>query len=230
MFRSERSAGGARPTGGRRLRAAVPGSGARRSALAAARSALLGGRAAWTALLVAALAAFAPVAPAAAKDPCTGVTVVVDFGTLAAEPATGCAADPENGLDALVQAGFSVTEVVSIRGMVCRIDELPEIECGTAPPALNYWSYWRADADDAEWTYSAVGGGDARPEAGDVEGWALGDGSSPPALTPAEAAASSSAAEPEAAQERSFTWLIAVAALLVIAVLVVWRLRRDRRA
>jgi hypothetical protein len=171
-----------------------------------------------------------PATAFAADGPCTGVTVVVDFGALASGPATGCAADPENGLDALVQAGFSVTEVSSLRGMVCRIDELPETECGGAPPAQEYWSYWRADSGDAEWTFSPVGGGDARPAAGDVEGWAFGDGSTPPALTPAEAAASSGTAATETERGSSFTWLIAVAALLAIAALVVWRLRRDRRA
>jgi hypothetical protein len=182
------------------------------------------------ALLIALFTIAIPASAASAHEPCTGVTVVVDFGVLAADPATGCASDPANGLDVLVQAGFSVTEVSSLRGMVCRIDELPETECGGAPPAQEYWSYWRAESGDTEWTFSSVGGGDARPEAGDVEGWAFGDGSNPPALTPAEAAASSGAAGTETERDRSFTWVVAVAALLVIAALVVWRLRRDRRA
>lgn len=153
---------------------------------------------------------------------------MVDFGSLV--PATGCAADPASGLEALTQAGFSVTEVASIRGMVCRIDELPESDCGAAPPAREYWSYWRAESGDAEWTYSAVGGSDARPETGDVEGWAFGDGSTPPDLAPAEAADSAESADTHEDQGTSFTWLFAVAALAVIAGLVIWRLRRDRRA
>jgi hypothetical protein len=171
-----------------------------------------------------------PAAPAAAHDGCSDVTVVVDFGALAADPATGCAADPANGLDALAGAGFSVTEVASIRGMVCRIDELPESNCGAAPPAKEYWSYWRADSGDAAWAYSPVGGADAHPEAGDVEGWVFGDGSTPPAIAPDDAAASTQGQSPDAEDEASFTWIIAVAALAVIAALVIWRMRRDRRA
>jgi hypothetical protein len=187
--------------------------------------------AALAAALLAALFIIAfPATPASAQDGCLEVTVVVDFGALAAEPATGCAADPANGLDALAQAGFSVTEVASIRGMVCRIDELPESNCGAAPPAKEYWSYWRADSGDAEWAYSPVGGGDARPESGDVEGWVFGDGSTPPAIAPDDAAATTEGQGPEAKDETSFTWIIAVAALAVIAALVILRMRRDRRA
>jgi hypothetical protein len=171
-----------------------------------------------------------PAAPAAAHDGCLEVTVVVDFGTLASEPATGCAEEPANGLDALVKAGFSVTEVASIRGMVCRIDELPESDCGGAPPAKEYWSYWRADAGDAEWSYSPVGGADAEPGAGDVEGWVFGDGAEPPAIAPGEAAETTAGLGPDDADEASFTWVIAVAALAVIVALVIWRARRNRHA
>jgi MYXO-CTERM domain-containing protein len=182
------------------------------------------------ALLTALLAVVLPSVPASAHDGCLEVTVVVDFGTLADEPATGCAVDPANGLDALAGAGFSVTEVASIRGMVCRIDELPESTCGGAPPAKEYWSYWRAGSGDAEWSYSPVGGADARPDAGDVEGWVFGDGSTPPALAPIEAAESTEGRGPDESEETSFTWVIGAAALLVIAGLALWRMRRDRRA
>lgn len=220
MSRSERNAGSARRVGGRCLRTLDCST--YRSRLAALAASLL------SALFVLAF----PAAPAAANDGCSDVTVVVDFGALAADPATGCAADPANGLDALAGAGFSVTEVASIRGMVCRIDELPESNCGAAPPAKEYWSYWRADSGDADWAYSPVGGADAHPEAGDVEGWVFGDGSTPPAIAPDDAAASTEGQGPDAEDddEASFTWIIAVAALAVIAALVIWRVRRDRRA
>ncbi|GAA1663391.1 hypothetical protein GCM10009830_05870 [Glycomyces endophyticus] len=156
------------------------------------------------------------------------MTVVVDFGTLGAEPRTGCADAPADGLDALAQAGFAVTEVASIRGMVCRIDALPETDCGASPPADAYWSYWHANPGDEEWRYSMVGGADASPDAGDLEGWAFGDGAAPPAVAPGDAVADP-APETEA-PARDYTWIIAVAALAVIGALVVWRLRRDRRA
>jgi hypothetical protein len=219
VSRSERNAGSARRSGGRCLRT-LDGSSTCRSRVAALAASLL-----------AALFVFAfPAAPASAHDGCSEVTVVVDFGALAADPATGCAAGPANGLDALAGAGFSVTEVASIRGMVCRIDELPESNCGAAPPAKEYWSYWRADSGDAEWAYSSVGGADAHPESGDVEGWVFGDGSTPPSIAPDDAAASTEGQGPDAENEASFTWIIAVAALAVIAALVFWRMRRDRRA
>jgi len=194
-------------------------------------------------LLLSFLTVGLPASPAFSQSRCSGVTVVVDFGSLAAAPtstpATGCAADPADGLDALVQAGFSVTEVASIRGMVCRIDELPDTDCGAAPPAKEYWSYWHAEPGDSEWTYSIVGGAGATPDAGDLEGWVFGDGSTPPATTPADAAATTDSdsnaesdpgAESNSDSSGSLTWIIAVAALALIAALVVWRLRRDRRA
>lgn len=224
------SVGRSHPTS---LAAATPSAAGRFAALAASSAARRHLTALAAALLTALFFIAVPASPASAQSGCADVTVVVDFGPLAtdsaANPATGCAADPANGLDALAQAGFSVTEVASIRGMVCRIDELPESTCAAAPPAQEYWSYWRAEAGDAEWSYSPVGGGGADPDAGDVEGWAFGDGSAP-ALAPDEAAAATEGVEAEALQGRSYTWLIAVAALAVIAGLVIWRVRRDRRA
>ncbi|GAA2299318.1 hypothetical protein GCM10009853_064470 [Glycomyces scopariae] len=171
-----------------------------------------------------------PASSATAQEPCAGVTVVVDFGTLATDPKTGCAAGPADGLDALAQAGFSVTEVASIRGMVCRIDALPETDCGASPPADAYWSYWHANPGDDEWTYSMVGGADATPDQGDLEGWAFGDGSTPPAVAPADAVASAAPETESESEGADWTWIVAVAALAIIGGLVVWRLRRDRRA
>ncbi|WP_146147971.1 hypothetical protein [Glycomyces artemisiae] len=204
MSLRERRAASARHSGGRWLRV-------RAVALAA---------------LFAAAAPVAPAAPAAAQDACAGVTVVVDFGELD-DLRTGCAADPADGLDALAQAGFAVTEVAAIRGMVCSIDALPATDCGASPPADAYWSYWHANAGDEEWTYSMVGGADATPDAGDVEGWAFGDGSAPPALAPGDAVASEAGSEPESGGS-SYTWIIAVAVLAVIGVLAAWRLRQRR--
>lgn len=235
MSRSERTAGSAR-LGGRCLRDVAPlgHSGNRGAARTARPSRRARETAAPLLALLLALFAFAlPASPASAQAACSGVVVVVDFGSLAPEPATGCAVDPANGLDALAGAGFSVTEVASIRGMVCRIDDLPETGCGGSPPADAYWSYWHAEPGDAEWTYAMVGGADATPDAGDLEGWAFGDGSAPPALTPAEAAASatpSAEASDDEGTGPSRTWIIAVAALALIVGIVVGRLRHDRRA
>ncbi|MFB9658901.1 hypothetical protein ACFQS3_12465 [Glycomyces mayteni] len=167
-----------------------------------------------------------PAAGAGAQEVCGGVVVVVDFGELDGLE-TGCAADPADGLDALAQAGFAVTEVAAIRGMVCSIDALPATDCGASPPADAYWSYWHANAGDEEWTYSMVGGADATPDAGDFEGWAFGDGSAPPAVAPPDAAADSPETESDSGGS-SYTWVVAVAALAVIGALVAWRLRQRR--
>ncbi|GAB3226335.1 hypothetical protein GCM10027447_16420 [Glycomyces halotolerans] len=179
-------------------------------------------------------AALVWASPATAQEgSCRGVTVVVDFGEAGpessadSEPAVGCAEDPSNGIEALTQAGFTVTEVISFPGAVCRIDGFPDDECGLMPPADRSWSYWRAV--DGEWTYSNVGAGTADPDDGDVEGWVFGGGSQPPGVAPASARAAESApADTAESSNGSPTWVIAVVLLSVIAGLVIWRLRRGR--
>ncbi|HEU5127302.1 MAG TPA: hypothetical protein VFU12_04870 [Glycomyces sp.] len=181
---------------------------------------------------LAAAAAPAWASPAGAQDGgCEGVAVVVDSGR--GDAAVGCAEDPSTGIEALAQAGFAVVEVGSFPGAVCRIEGFPETDCGPMPPADASWTYWYADAD-GEWTYSSVGAHMRDPDAGDADGWVFGS-SEPPALAPAEAlgsgAAETTAADADASEDGgSPTWMFAVAALAVIAGLVAWRLRRDRRA
>jgi hypothetical protein len=152
---------------------------------------------------------------------------VVDFGETGygAAPVAGCADDaPATGIEALTQAGFGVEQVASIPGMVCRINLLPDTECGAAPPPDGYWSYWYAAPDDTEWTYSQVGAAGRTPVDPGLEGWAFGDGA-PPRLAPADAAPTGhDATEPQTAPP---TWILSVVALAVIAALAVWRLRRD---
>src|SRR5690606_35718042 len=114
--------------------------------------------------------AAAPVwaSPAGAQDGgCEGAAVVVDPGE--GRAAVGCAEDPSNGLEALAQAGFTVVEVGSFPGAVCRIDGFPETACGPMPPADASWTYWYADAAGA-WTYSSVVAAVRDPDAGDVDG------------------------------------------------------------
>lgn len=185
------------------------------------------------ALAVAAAPAWA--APAGAQEGgCEGVAVVVDSGR--GDAAVGCAEDPSTGIEALAQAGFAVVEVGSFPGAVCRIEGFPETDCGPMPPADASWTYWYADAD-GEWTYSSVGAHMRDPDAGDADGWVFGS-AEPPALTPAEAlgsgggAAETTAGASDDASEGGGppTWTLAVAVLAVIAGLVAWRLRRDRRA
>ncbi|THV41590.1 hypothetical protein [Glycomyces buryatensis] len=173
-----------------------------------------------------------PATPAAAHGHCEGVTVVVDFGSVATgadtEPAIGCAQAPADGLDALIGAGFDITEVASFPGMVCRIDDLPETDCAVAPPAGASWAYWRASASDTKWTFSSVGAAQAEPGEGDLEGWVFGDGTAPPSISPRQAAAADADHVSDEDEGGSPTWLIAVVVLAGIAGLVIWRLRAGK--
>ncbi|GAB3647527.1 hypothetical protein GCM10028833_11470 [Glycomyces tarimensis] len=153
---------------------------------------------------------------------------MVDSGR--GEPAVGCADDPGNGIEALTQAGFAVTEVTSFPGAVCRIDDYPEADCGPMPPAGASWSYWyAADAND-EWTYAASGAGVRDPDRGEFEGWVFGDGSRPPTVAPGDAAVPTARPDAEPGAGRSLSWIAALVALAAITGLVIWRLRRDRQA
>jgi hypothetical protein len=128
-----------------------------------------------------------PAAPAAAAA-CTqdsGVTVVVDFGSLGGGTKTRCASgDPSSGLAALRGAGFTPTRAAQQPGyFLCRIDGKPANDpCQRTSPANAYWSYWHAKPAGS-WTYSDLGPADYDPARGTVEGWAFGAGkppSSPP--------------------------------------------------
>ena len=135
--------------------------------------------------VAAALALTVPATPAlAAPDPasCAGVWVVVDAGAGAA-PKVGCATSFTTGGDALASAGVAV--VRKGNGMICQLDGVPDA-CVTSATA--YWSYWHAtrqpDGRYSAWTYATSGADVSRPEAGSVEGWRFGDGSTGPTLAP----------------------------------------------
>jgi hypothetical protein len=116
---------------------------------------------------------------AAACPSSSGVTVVVDIGSLGGT-SVGCASSPGSGLDALKATGHSVTYVPRQPGLVCTIDRRPD-PCNGAPTTA-YWSYWRASAGGT-WSYSTVGAAGTHPKGGTVEGWAFGAGK-PPAMRP----------------------------------------------
>jgi hypothetical protein len=136
------------------------------------------------ALLVAAagLAVGAPAAQAATCSGSSGVTVVVDFGSLGGGVHVGCAGgDPRSGLAALTGAGHGYAFVPRQLGFVCQIDARPN-PCNGAP-ATAYWSYWHGAR--GSWTYSTVGAGVYDPKPGTVEGWAFGAGRQPGIAPPA---------------------------------------------
>ena len=137
------------------------------------------------ALLVAAagLAVAAPAAEAAACSGSSGVTVVVDFGSLGGGVQTGCAGgDLASGLAALSAAGHGYTFVPRQFGLVCQIDARPN-PCNGAPTTA-YWSYWHATRGGS-WSYATAGAGGYNPQPGTVEGWAFGAGGRPGIAPPA---------------------------------------------
>jgi len=143
------------------------------------------------ALAVAGGAVLAEPAPEAAQAAAcssgTGVTVVVDFGTLGGGVVVGCRlGDPPTGLNALQGAGFTVagTQRWGL-AFVCRINSKPTVAqdpCVNTPPATAYWSYWHA-TPGGTWSYSTLGASGYNPAQGTVEGWRFGSGQQP-SITP----------------------------------------------
>jgi hypothetical protein len=125
----------------------------------------------------------APAADAAACSGSTGVTVVVDFGSLGGGVQVGCAGgNPGSGLAALSGAGHGYTFVPRQPGLVCQIDSRPS-PCNGAPTTA-YWAYWHASRGGS-WSYSTLGAGGYDPAPGTVEGWAFGAGRRPGIAPPA---------------------------------------------
>ncbi|MGC3995840.1 MAG: hypothetical protein QM779_17265 [Propionicimonas sp.] len=141
--------------------------------------------AALTATLAVGAAAATPTtaAPMPQASTCTGVWVVVDYGSLGGT-STKCATSYGTGLAALKSAGFSVT---IDDGFIYKINGKP------SKPDTNqaYWSYWHATRKDdgsySDWSYSNLGATDYHPTTGNAEGWryqSLSDGKVPPAVAP----------------------------------------------
>lgn len=133
--------------------------------------------------------AFLTAGPATASEssspaePCspTSVTVVVDSTELGGGIDVGCADAGGSGTDALHAAGF--TEARDASGYLCAIDARPD-PC-PAEFTGSYWSYWHASGD--QWQSYEVGSDTSAPEAGGVEGWRYGDGSTTPDVVPTAA-------------------------------------------
>jgi len=143
----------------------------------------------------------AETSTAAACSSSSGVTVVVDYGSLGGT-SVGCARSGGSGLDVLTAAGHAVTFVSPRQpGFVCTIDRRPD-PCNGAPSSA-YWSYWHA-APGGTWSYSTSGAASTHPKAGTVEGWAFGAGK-PPAMRPPSAPrpATSSASRTSASRPAS---------------------------
>ncbi|WP_374929197.1 hypothetical protein [Kytococcus sedentarius] len=115
--------------------------------------------------------------------PDQGVTVVVH---LEKRTVIRCAeGDPTSGEEALTSAGFELQH--DDAGMVCSISYQNKAfpkegedgwTCGDFEG--DFWSYWTAEAGDAEWTSSQVGAGEHDPAVGDLTGWRYADGTQQP--------------------------------------------------
>lgn len=135
----------------------------------------------------------------AAGGACTsssGVTVVVNFGTLGGGTVVRCAQTSGNGLDALRAAGFTIEGTQQYgNAFVCRLDGKPAAStesCRTTPPIDKSWRYFYASNGGA-WKYSQSGVSSRTVEQGGFEGWSFGEGSTP-GLTPSRSGAGSTGA------------------------------------
>ena len=119
------------------------------------------------------LALLGPAAPAsAAVKPCVGV--VVDGRLAGGDLRTACAVgDPDSGLEALTDAGFSYAFVPRQPGQVCQVDGFPECSRNSAD---TYWSYWWSAPGSSRWVYATEGAGSHDPKPGAVEAWVWQEG------------------------------------------------------
>jgi hypothetical protein len=111
----------------------------------------------------------------------TGVTVVVDRGSLGGGTSVGC--DPRGAGTAastvVPRAGFPLSYVTRQPGFVCRVAGVPDASresCGATPPADAYWGLFWSNGRSGTWTYSSVGVGSLQVPAGGFVGWRWQDG------------------------------------------------------
>jgi hypothetical protein len=130
--------------------------------------------------------------PAPQAASCSGVWVVVDYGSLGGT-STSCATSFSTGTAALRGAGFTPT---LDNGMVTKINGIP----ATVNTQDHYWSYWhatlQADGSYSAWAYSGLGANAYHPTAGSADGWryqALSDGYVAPGVAPPKRAPATTA-------------------------------------
>lgn len=156
-----------------------------------------------TAGLVAPAAVAGAVRPVAAPEAtaspqatsCTGVWVVVDYGTAGGGTTTACATEHGTGLEALRSAGFTATLEKNLVTKIAGKPAKPDM-------AKAYWSYWtasrQADGSYSAWGYAQMGPDASQPKPGDAEGWryvSLADDPAPPPGATPPAASTTAPAE-----------------------------------
>jgi hypothetical protein len=123
-------------------------------------------------------------ATAAACSGSSGVTVVVDHGSLGGGIDQVCSASGGGKVATSVfaGAGFSLTYVQQQPGFVCRIDGQPSSDpCVHTPPSNAYWGLWWSDGRSGSWSYASVAAGSLTvPDGGYVAfAWQSGAQSAP---------------------------------------------------
>ncbi|MFC5930493.1 hypothetical protein D6T64_18990 [Cryobacterium melibiosiphilum] len=125
--------------------------------------------------------------PLSSTGDCSGVTVVVDFGTLDAEALTECVdADASLAASTVMQTAGITTEGTVEYGdqIVCRVNDRPaadetvEVEgeasfteaCASMPAAYAYWALWVKPTPDADWAYAQEGLGSLQTAPGETLG------------------------------------------------------------
>jgi hypothetical protein len=101
-----------------------------------------------------------PKVPAtAAAQPCTDVTVIVDFGTLKHDAIKTCA-KPGTAAEVLKAARIDTAGTADYGdAVICRVDALPSPaaeSCAKLPTAA-YWAMWVKPAADEKWDYAQEG-------------------------------------------------------------------------
>jgi hypothetical protein len=152
--------------------------------------------------------ATAPPAAAAACSGATGVTVVVDHGSLGGGIDQVCS--PSGGgktaSSIFVGAGFSLTYVQQQPGFVCRINGQPASDaCVRTPPSDAYWGLWWSDGKSGSWTYASVGAGSLNVPDGGYVGFAWQNGGQTAPGVPATAHASAPTPTPTQAPSQAPT-------------------------
>lgn len=141
-------------------------------------------------------------APLPQAATCSGVWVVVDFGSLGGT-STKCATSYGSGTAALKSAGFSAT---LDNGFLLKVNGKPS----SPDPNTAYWSYWHATPKDdgtwSSWSYSTLGADSYHPTKGNAEGWhyqKLSDGKVAPGVDPPVADTSTPTPTPTATKTTS---------------------------
>jgi hypothetical protein len=118
---------------------------------------------------------------------CTGVNVIVDFGTLDADSVSGCvdATAATAASEALATTGVTTAGSVEYGDqIVCRVNDRPSADetvvvegqesftesCASMPPAYAYWALWVKATPDADWAYAQEGLGTLQVEPGQSVG------------------------------------------------------------